>query len=418
MQFTLMSLSELKISETIARVISGDLTNATAAEMLQVTTRTIRRMKKKMRVFGANALAHQSRGKPGNRRLDGRVQKKLEYLLLEKYHDFGPTFAAEKLCLDHAVRLDPKTVRSAMIALGLWKGRKRKVVEYRTWRLRHAQYGSLIQYDGSYHAWLEDRWTGPSGSHELCLLLAIDDASGDVVQAYFAPHEGLLPTLMFWLKYALCHGLPHAMYVDRFSTYKMNMKLAAENEDAKTQFGRAMQKLGVQIIFAHSPQAKGRVERVFGTLQDRLVKELRLAGISDPDEANVFIAEKFLPAFNASFRVPPREKGDMHRALTKEERRDQEQIFCREDERTVCADSTVSHGAIWYQLEKTPRLTIRPKDKVVVRTSPEGTITLWLRGKTINAHIIQKTRRSFKERLELKKRTFLIPVKADISISR
>jgi hypothetical protein len=305
-----------------------------------------------------------------------------------------------------------------MMELGLWKGKTRKVVEYRTWRLRRACCGELIQYDGSYHAWLEDRWTAPSGSHELCLLLAIDDSTGTVMQAYFAPHEGLLPTLEFWRRYAEKHGLPVSMYVDRLSTYKMHMKLAAENEDAKTQFGRVMQKLGVQIIFAHSPQAKGRVERVFGTLQDRLVKELRLAGISDPGEANVFIAEKFLPAFNASFGVPPREEGDMHRSLTKEERAGQEQIFCREDERTVCADFTVSHGAIWYQLEKTPRLSIRPKDKVIVRTSPEGVVTLWLRGRRIDAHIIQKTRLSFTERLELKKRTFLIPGKADISISR
>lgn len=418
MHFTLMSTNELRTSETISRLLAGDITSAMAAEMLRVTKRTIRRMKSKVRLHGPSALAHGNRGKLGNRRLDGNVQEKLEGLLLEKYPDFGPTFATEKLFLDHGIDLDPKTVRTVMIALGLWKGRARKTAEYRAWRLRRAIYGELVQYDGSYHAWLEDRWTGADGSHELCLLLAIDDATGDITQAYFAPHEGLLPTLMFWLKYALKHGLPSSMYVDRFSTYKLNTKLAAENEDTKTQFGCAMKKLGVKIIFAHSPQAKGRVERVFGTLQDRLVKELRLAGISDPEEANIFIAEKFLPAFNASFGVPPREEGDMHRALTKEEATQHETIFCREDERTVCADFTVSHEAIWYQLEKTPRLTIRPKDKVIVRTSPEGAITHWLRGKKINTSIIEKARLTFRDRLELKKRTFLIPGKADISISR
>jgi transposase len=418
MPFTLMSTKELRVASTIVRLLKGDITNAMAAEMLRVTKRTVRRMKGKVRLHGQSALAHGSRGKPGNRSLDGRVKEKLECLLLEKYPDFGPTLATEKLFLDHAIDLDPKTVRTTMMALGLWKGRARKTVEYRAWRLRRAMYGALVQYDGSYHAWLEDRWTGPDGTHELCLLLAIDDATGIVTQAYFAPHEGLLPTLKFWLKYAIRHGLPHALYVDRFSTYKLNMKLAAENEDTKTQFGMAMKKLGVEIIFAHSPQAKGRVERVFGTLQDRLVKELRLAGISDPEEANVFIAEKFLPAFNASFGVPPREEGDMHRALTKEEAAQYETIFCREDERTVCADFTVSHEAIWYQLEKTPRLTIRPKDKVVVRTSPDGVIALWLRGKRINTSIIKKARLTFRDRLELKKRTFLIPGKADISISR
>lgn len=418
MQFTLMSKKELRISETITRLLKGDLTNRAAAQMIGVTVRTVRRMKSKVRRSGLAALAHAGRGRIGNRSMDEKERKKMERLLSEKYHDFGPTLAAEKLLLHHAIGRDPKTVRSVMIALGLWKERRRSIETHREWRVRRARFGELLQYDGSYHAWLEDRWTGPDGSHELCLLLAIDDATGKVTQAYFAPHEGLLPTLGFWLTYGLEHGLPFEIYVDRFSTYKMHMKVAAENEDTKTQFGRVMERLGVKLIFAHSPQAKGRVERVFGTLQDRLVKELRLAGISTPEAANVFIKETFLPDFNAKFSVAPREEGDLHRQLTKDERKETRTIFCREDQRTVCGDSTISHDAIWYQLCPTPRLHVRPKDKAVVRTGPDGEITVWIRAKQVITRTIEKGTRRFADELHLKKRTFLIPGKADISISR
>jgi len=418
MQFTLMSKKELRIAETISRVLKGDLKNKAAARIIGVQPRTIRRMKAKVRKHGLSALAHGGRGRPGNRRMDAKERAKMERLLSEKYHDFGPTLAAEKLLLHHAIGHDPKTVRSVMIALGLWKERRRGVETHREWRLRRARFGELLQYDGSYHAWLEDRWTGPDGSHELCLLLAIDDATGRVTQAYFAPHEGLLPTLGFWLTYGLELGLPLEIYVDRFSTYKMHMKVAAENEDTKTQFGRVMESLGVKLIFAHSPQAKGRVERVFGTLQDRLVKELRLAGISTPEEANVFIKQTFLPDFNTKFAVAPREENDFHRQLTPDEKKNIRTIFCREDRRTVCGDSTISHEAIWYQLCPTPRIHVRPKDKAVVRTSPDGEITVWIRGKQVISRTIEKGTRRFAEELILKKRTFLIPGKADISISR
>lgn len=418
MQFTLMSKKELRISETITRLLKRDLTNSAAAQMIGVTVRTVRRMKAKVHRDGLAALAHAGRGRPGNRGMGGKERKKMEHLLSEKYHDFGPTLAAEKLSLYHAIDRDPKTVRSAMMALGLWKERRRSVETHREWRMRRARYGELQQYDGSYHPWLEDRWTGLDGSHELCLLLSIDDATGKVTQAYFAPHEGLLPTLGFWLTYALARGLPAAIYVDRFSTYKMHVKVAAENEDTKTRFGRVMESLGVELIFAHSPQAKGRVERAFGTLQDRLVKDLRLAGILTPESANVFIKETFLPDFNSKFAVAPREEGDLHRQLTRDESEETRTIFCREDQRTVCGDSTISHEGIWYQLCLTPRLHVRPKDMAVVRTGPDGEITVWIRGKKAVTRIIEKGRRRFADELNLKKRTFLIPGKADISISR
>lgn len=417
MQFTLMSNDELRISGTIARVIKGDLTNRAAAQMIGVTVRTLRRMKAKVRKSGPSALAHALRGRPGNRRIGERERRRMESLLAEKFADFGPTLAAEKLSLLHGIDRDPKTVRAAMIMLGLRKDGAGRSEVHREWRLRRACLGELVQYDGSYHAWLEDRWAGPDGSHELCLLLAIDDATGRIMQAHFAPHEGLLPTLDFWRKYVLRHGIPLAIYVDRFSTYKMHMKVAAENEDTRTQFGRVMQGVGTKVIAAHSPQAKGRVERVFGTLQDRLVKEFRLAGISTPEDANAFLEQTFLPRFNARFAVPAREAADMHRRPSPEEVALVAESFCREDRRTVCGDSTVSHRGTWYQLLPTPRLHVRAKDKAVVRTSPEGEVSVWVRGKEARTKVVEKGRKiGFGE--ELKKRTFLFPGKADISISR
>jgi transposase len=414
-----MSDKELRAAQEIGRVLRKEMTTKEAAEALSVSERTVRRMKAKVRRGGASALAHRARGKKGNRRMRKGERVRMESLLRERYTDFTPTFAAEKLAELHGIVHDVKTVRASMIALGLWKiGAKTRAV-HRTWRERRAKRGSLSQYDGSYHAWLEERYAAPDGSHELCLLLAIDDATGDLEGAEFAPHEGVLPTLGFWREYALRRGLPSELYVDRFSTYKMHMKTASENPDTLTQFERVLRRLGTRIIFALSPQAKGRVERVFRTLQDRLVKELRLRGISTPEEANIFLKETFIPDFNRRFGVPAREEGDLHRPLTAKERGSVDAIFCREDERTVQNDFTVSYGGTWHQLLETPRLAIRPKDKVIVRTTPEGAVSLSVRGRLVRSVVIAKERRVRPAPGQIhEKRTFLIPAQADISNSR
>jgi hypothetical protein len=281
-----------------------------------------------------------------------------------------------------------------MASLGLWLPRRGKAAAaHRLWRERKARLGELLQYDGSYHPWLEGRLLGPDGlPAELCLLAAIDDATGRVTQALIAEHEGVLPTLAFWRGYAERHGLPEGLYLDKFSTYKVNARLAAENQDTKTQFGRVMALLGVKVSFANSPQAKGRVERLFQTLQDRLVKELRLRGISTVEGANEFIRGEFLPDFNRRFARPAREAGDRHRKLTADERRRLGRIFCREDWRTLTNDFTVPHGPRWYQLLKSPRIALRPKDRVCVRTEPDGTVTLWVREKPVNYRVIEKGR--------------------------
>jgi len=419
METTRMSQKELRAGAVIAKVIARAMTAVEAAEELGIVDRTIRRMKIKVLKGGPAALAHQSRGCPGNRRIPSAERSEMERLLKERYPDFKPGFAAEKLSELHGIDRDPKTVRSVMIGLGLWEPDRRKRAEHRLWRERRAHQGELVQYDGSYHHWLEDRLLDEHGVPvELCLLAAIDDAKGDIPHALFAAHEGVLPTLGFWREYAEKHGLPESLYLDKFSTYQMNMKVAAENPDTRTQFGRVMESLGVWLIFANSPQAKGRVERLFETLQDRLIKELRLRDVRTVEEANRFLAEKFLPDFNRRFGRTARETGDRHRPLTSEERGKLDRIFCREDERTLMHDFTVPHGQKWYQLLPSPRLSLRPKDKVIIRTVPDGTVSLWVREKPVNFRLIEKGRDRIASPQKSLNRTFLIPSHPDISISR
>jgi transposase len=409
-----MSDKELRAAAVIARVAARAMTASEAAADLGVTERTVRRMKAKVLGGGASALAHASRGRPGNRRMPEAERAEMEGLLRDRYPDFGPTLAAEKLRELHGIGRDPKTVGAAMSALGLRRPGRRAAAEHRLWRERRPRLGDLVQYDGSYEHWLEDR----GGTGEMCLLAAVDDATGTVPHARFAADEGVLATMRFWREYAEGCGLPRAVYVDKFSTYRMSQGAAAENADARTQFGRAMADLGVEVVFANSPQAKGRVERLFGTLQDRLVKEMRLRGISSAGEANRFIAGEFLPDFNRRFGRPAREPGDSHRRLGPDGGRRLGSALCREEWRTLTNDFTVPHGPLWYQLLPSPRLALRPKDRVAVRTAPDGAVTLWVREKPVSFVVIEKGRGILPQSRKSPTRTFLIPAYPDISNSR
>ncbi len=203
--------------------------------MLSLTDRTVRRQLERLREDGPGFLQHGLKGRRSGNRLSSKEEQKIKMLLQTKYPDFGPAFAAEKLLEIHGLDLDPKTIRRLQVNLGLFIPRRaRRKVVHRYWRLRRAIYGELVQFDGSYHNWFEGR----GGLTKDCLLLAVDDATGNILDAQFAPHEGVLPVMGFWLSYAHIHGLPKAIYLDRFSTYSMNVKLAAENPDTLTQFER------------------------------------------------------------------------------------------------------------------------------------------------------------------------------------
>jgi len=231
----------------------------------------------------------------------------------------------------------------------------------------------MQQFDGSYHKWFEER--GP----ELCLLASIDDATGKITKAKFETNEGVHAVFRFWKEYIEKLGKPLAIYLDRYSTYKINHKSAEDNHDLLTQFQRASKELEIRLISAYTPQAKGRIERLFQTLQDRLVKELRLAGISDVETANKFLEEVFLPEFNQKFAVVPAKKNNLHRAITESEQKRLSSIFSIRSERKVNNDFTLSFKNQWFQLEKVQPLTILRRDTVTVEERLDGTVHLHMR---------------------------------------
>lgn len=379
-----MSLKQLNVLDILHRVGRRELTAVEAGRLLSIAERSVRRKLGRLETEGPGSLQHGLRGQPSNNALPQKEITCIEQLLRTKYPDFGPTFASEKLLELHGIERDPKTIRAVQMRLGLWKPRTAKTkADHRFFRERRGTFGEMQQFDGSYHNWFEGR----GGITEACLLLAIDDATGHVTRAQFTAHEGVLPVMGFWLDYARIQGLPRAIYLDRFSTYSMNAKLAKENPDTLTQFERAAKEAGIEIIHAMSPQAKGRVERVFETLQDRLVKELRLQGISTGEEANTFLTKVFIPAFNKRFGKEPTRAGDLHRKPTERELTDiLPYIFCRREKRVIQNDFTIPYKTRWFQLLPTPRLAMRAKERVHVHEFPDGDIRLLVRGRSANFH--------------------------------
>lgn len=376
-----MSLKEVKKYDIIKKVISKEINGSDAAELLDLTVRHIRRLKKKVKEEGIKGLIHGSRGKIGNRRIPDKEKQKIITFLHEHYPDFGPLLASEKLDERHKIKRDKGTIRTIMITEGLWEPKRKKKEKHRAWRQRKASKGEMLQYDGSYEYWFENR------GEKCCLLAGIDDADGQI-WAKFDDHEGVEPTFNYWREYIERFGKPNTIYVDKFSTYSMNHKLAKENPDTLTQFERAMKELNIGIIHAHSPQAKGRVEKLFKTLQDRLIKELRLNNISTIKEANEFLEKEFLPKFNAKFMVEPRTKANLHKKLNAQEKSRLDSIFSRQYERVVRNDFTISHENNWYQLEKNQPVTICKRDTVIVEGRMDGSIHFRLRGKYLNYKLL------------------------------
>lgn len=380
-----MSAKELDRFQIIKKLIGKHINGTAAAALLHLTTRHVRRLKSNVQQFGPKGLLHGNRGRESHNKIDPQEKKKIIRLLHARYHDFKPTFASEKLFEHHGIERDPKTIRQIMMDEGLWQPRtKRKQPVHRQWRERKSCYGEMIQFDGSYEHWFEDR----NGTAEVCLLAGIDDATGKVVYARFDAHEGVFPVFGFWREYLVKNGKPRSIYLDKFGTYNINHRLAQEHSDTLTQFERAADELRIELIKANSPQAKGRVERLFGTLQDRLMKELRLQNISTVNDANIFLEKIFMPKFNAKFSVEPRNKTDVHQKLSQKEMQQLPGIFSHHTERTVLNDFTFSFHKQWYQLTKEQPATICKKDTVVVEERLDQTIHIRLRGKYLNYKLL------------------------------
>ncbi len=375
--------------DVITKVLKKEIKPGLAAKLLGISTRQVRRLKIAVREEGVSATVHKLKGKPGNHHIDLGVKKKAITAIKETYFDFKPTFATEKLEENYAIAISPETTRLWMIETGLWKSRKQKAVKYKSWRPRKDYFGEMEQFDGSYHLWFENRLLDKNGdSLETCLLASIDDATGKITKAAFAANEGVIAVFTFWKEYILKHGKPISIYLDKFSTYKINHKAAVDNSDLLTQFQRTMQTLGIQLITAHSPEAKGRIERLFQTLQDRLVKEMRLAKINTPTQANIFLENVFLPAFNNKFSVIPAKEGNLHKPLSETDKNNLTSIFSIQSTRKINNDFTIQFKNNWYQLAEIQPTTVRPKEIVIVEERLNGTIHFSLQKLYLNYTIL------------------------------
>jgi transposase len=377
-----LSRRELSYHEVITRLVAGKLTNRQAAEELNLTIRQVQRLKLRVDKLGAQGLVHKNRGNVPNNKITTEYLEHATELIKENYYDFAPTFATEKLLENHGIKLSKETVRHAMTSVGLWKPRTKKIrAHYRAWRERKECYGDMQQFDGSYHDWFEGRLLNETNLPitGACLLASIDDATGKLTKLKFDSSEGIVPVNTFWREYVKSLGKPSKIYLDRGSTYKVNNKHLFDDNTVLTQFERTMEELSIKVIHANSPQGKGRVERLFKTLQDRLVKELRLAGIKTIPEANYFLEKIFIPKFNEKFSVVPKKNNNLHTSLTEAELAKIDNIFSIKTYRKVNNDFTIRFKGKWYQLkEQQPTLVLR-KDQILIEEHLDGRLHMKLK---------------------------------------
>jgi hypothetical protein len=370
----LMSPKERLRLAVLARVDGGSMTPAEGASALGISPRQMRRVRLRHAAEGDGGLAHRLRGKASNRKTDPAVRQKVVALCRETYAGFGPTLVGEYLLtLAEPVSLSHDTVRRWLLAEGLMPGRRRRG-KHRSRRERRSRAGELVQMDGSRHDWFEGR--GPW----CCLMVMVDDASGRVY-ARFYEKETLAAAFDVFGRYADAHGLPVSLYVDRAGIYRSDKAPTIEQELAgerpATQFGRAMKTLDVELILANSPQAKGRVERMNGTLQDRLVKAMRLAGVGDVASANRLLDESFLAPFNERFAVPPAESCDAHRPAAAAAAEPGE-VLCEHHERAVGRDWCVQWRGTLLQVDERHEALSLAGKRVTLRERADGTLqVLW-----------------------------------------
>jgi len=377
MEHLLMSRKERKRLEVYSRVKRGELRLSKAAELLGISYRQAKRSYGRYRESGAAGLVHRLRGRRSNRGSAEAQRERVLALYQEKYGDFGPTLAAEYLAREDGQSVAVTTLRRWLISKGLWSPKRKRSV-HRRWRARKEHLGEMVQMDGSEHDWFEGRRA------KAALMVMIDDATGRVYARFFES-ETTAAAMEVFQRYVEMYGLPRSLYVDRDSIYKTTRDATADEElqgkEALTQFARAMEELEVELILAHSPQAKGRVERCNGTLQDRLVKALRLAGISDLESANRYLEESFLADLNARFAVKPQAKADLHRRVPRNVKL--EQVLSFQENRVVQNDWTVCWRHRRFQLTAANSRLALVRQQVTVCEQLDGTIRLLYKGREL-----------------------------------
>ena len=391
-----MSRKEIKRLHVIKKVIEREITQNEAGTLIELSTRQVRRIKARVQREGDEGIIHKSCGKPSNRAVSKETKDKILKLFEEKYYDFGPTLASEKLLERDRIKINDETLR-------LWLNerqipyKKRKKRPHRQWRQRKEYYGEMLQGDGSQHDWFEE------GSKGCTLMGYIDDATG-IPFGRLYEYEGTFPAMDSFKHYIKKNGIPHSIYLDKHQTYKSNKRLTIEEElngeDPLSQFGRALKELGVKVIYADSPQAKGRIERLFNTFQDRLIKEMRLSGIKTIEEGNKFL-EWYLPEYGKRFGVKPSKAGNLHRPKLREAELDR--ILCVRTKRVLRNDFTIAYNNKFYQIED----NVRAK-KLVVEEKFDGTISIRHKGAILKfKEITQRPEKIIKKECKIKtKKTF------------
>lgn len=386
-----LSIRERDRLSVIRQVSEGLLKPSSAARKLGVSSRQIRRIMQRFKSEGDEAAIHRARGKPSNHRLP----RGFKFLALKEaanpiFSDFGPTLLAEHLSRVKSIGpLSPYTLRLWLIESGQWRVKARKLT-HRQWRERRAAFGEMVQMDTSIHAWFEKR-----SSERVVLIAMIDDATSTLV-ARFAPSDSGTENRRLIIDYLRRYGRMRALYTDRASHFRSQTAARALSEMPafSSTIQSALNNLDIELITALSPQAKGRVERLFGTLQDRLLKELRLKNISGIPEANQFLEREFLPAWNSRFTNTPRDRADAHRELNPEV--DLLDLFAEAEERRINPDFTVRYQNHFYQIERREAIAQMPGSTLRVARRIDGALSFTWRERKLNVRKLPALRESLK----------------------
>ena len=370
-----MSHAELDRLGVINRVLERRLTQVEAARMLGLGERQVQRLCAAVRRDGADGLVSRKRGRPSSRRFPEAYTRAIITLITAHYADFGPTLACEKLRERHGIEVSNETVRKLMIQAGLWRTRAQRKPKVQQPRPRRPCFGELIQIDGSDHRWFEKR------APACVLLVFIDDATGRLVAMRFCQAESTFEYMQITKRYLLEYGKPVAFYSDKHSVFRINKPSATRGEGI-TQFGRALYELNIESICANTAPAKGRVERANSTLQDRLVKELRLAQVSSIQAGNVFL-EAFRRDYNARFGRSPASDHDAHRKLLKAERVRLDDVFCWQESRAVSRALTLQYDKVIYLIAPGPDTQMVAGKHVTVCDYPDGRLKIRFEGREL-----------------------------------
>lgn len=371
-----MSRREARRLHILHQALERKVTQREAAGLMGLSDRQVRRLLKRVRVEGAEGICHRARGKASNHRIPKRVKARALTLFRDKYRDFNLVHATEKLGEVHGISLHAETLRLWLHAAGI-PYKQRRARTHRRWRERKGHCGELVQLDGSHHDWFEGR--GPA-----CVFMGYIDDATNTVFGRFYEYEGTRPALDSLKRYIRRYGLPQSLYLDKHTTYKSWAQPTLEeqltDQQPRSQFEQSVAALGIEVIHANSPQAKGRVERLFKTLQDRLVREMRLLGISSVAAANAFL-KIYLPKHNRRFSRPAASAADLHRPAPSS--RELDRILCIKEERTVKNDFTIAHHGMLYQLDQVTRAK-----KVTVEERLDGTLHITYHGQELRYRAI------------------------------